>query len=316
MGRAVSDEVVPVASDIEAAVRLGRAALSGRPWAGDRGLAAAEELEAGVRRDDRPGALYRVDGQPRGILLWNPLGSVGVRAWLAYLEPEVASIDAYARFLAEVRRRFGPIAFVPGEVPGLRPGEEERLMTGLGFASFGRSEMRRRDDSVRPRPELPPGGTLRRVGEHDTQALAQLHRAAYHGTIDRYLFLEEEDELADARRMMGDLFSGRWGPVEPAGSVGIELDGRLVAAVLAVRRRDGVLIADVMVDPSVQGRGLGRAVLLGSLEGLARAGATPVFLAVTESNDRAKRLYASVGFERTLGPEVAWYDPARIPLGT
>ncbi len=98
---------------------------------------------------------------------------------------------------------------------------------------------------------------------------------------------------------------GSWVAEEPTGPVG---------AVLSVRTSAGVLIADVMVDPDSQGRGLGRAMLLASLRALRAAGDHAVYLNVTEGNHAAVRLYERVGFVRSLGPTHDWYNGHRVPV--
>jgi len=310
----VRDGVSPLSADLEAAVRLGRAAALARPWVGEHGTSLADRLDADVRAGSRVGALYWRSGRPVGIATWHPAGPLGVSVDLYYLDPAAASPEEFAHLWRALRALAGPIAFLAGEIAGLTPEDEARLFGGVGLRRFGRSEMRRPDSaSAVPEPPVPDGGKLRPVGPDDTPALSELHRQAYHGRLDRYLFLEDEDEARDAQRMCADLFVGRWGEFLPEGSRGIELDGGLIAAVLSVRRPDGVLIADVMVDPARQGRGWGEVVMRGTLAALSAAEIGSVFLNVTEGNGRAVRLYERLGFVRTLGPSVDWYDPAIVP---
>jgi len=310
----VRDGLSPLSKDVEAAVRLGRAATLARPWVGDRGTSLADRLDAEVRAGSRAGALYWRRGEPVGIATWHPAGPLGVNVDLFYLDLAAASADEFPAFWRALRAFAGPIAFVAGEIVGVPLEDEERLLRGVGLRRFGRSEMRRPDSAPPlPEPPGPDGGRLRPVGPDDAPALSELHRRAYHGRLDRYLFLEDEDEARDAQRMCADLFAGRWGAFLPAGSRGIELDGELIAAVLSVRRPEGALVADVMVDPARQGRGWGEVVMRGTLTALHAARIGPVYLNVTEGNDRAIRLYTRLGFVRTLGPSVDWYDPAIVP---
>jgi GNAT superfamily N-acetyltransferase len=309
----VRDEVVPLDSDIAASARLGRAAILGRPWIGTRGPEIADQFEAALRAGDRQGALFLPNGTAVGIAVWQSHGPLGLNVNLLYLEPPHATLPMYARFWRGLGTFAPPIVFAPGETPELTEEEETNLMTGAGFARFGRSEMRLKDGVSTPPVVSPKQFHVRPVGPGDSSELARLHRIAYHDRFDRYLFLEDADEEVDAARMAKDLFAGRWGVFSPEGSWGIEEHGRLVAGVLSTQRGDGVLIADVMVDPTRQGEGLGRTVLVATLRGLAAAGIGPVFLNVTEGNDRAIRLYERLGFVRTLGPSRDWYDPRRIP---
>ena len=56
-------------------------------------------------------------------------------------------------------------------------------------------------------------------------------------------------------------------------------------------------IANLAVSPSARGMGVGRALLDAALEAAARRGVGAVYLEVRDSNERARRLYESRGFE-------------------
>lgn len=60
---------------------------------------------------------------------------------------------------------------------------------------------------------------------------------------------------------------------------------------------DDAELLTIAVDPEKQGRGIGRACLLGFLEMCHKAGAKRVFLEVAESNLAARALYAAEGFK-------------------
>jgi ribosomal protein S18 acetylase RimI-like enzyme len=68
---------------------------------------------------------------------------------------------------------------------------------------------------------------------------------------------------------------------------------------MALRGPAGVL-HDVIVDPEHRGRGVGRLLLDATLEYLKSRGAPRVVLATAEQNEPAQRLFASVGFRRTM----------------
>ena len=208
----------------------------------------------------------------------------------------------------------GPLAFVPGPLAGLAEAEEERLMRSLGFRRYGRSEMVL--DGLSPPAEGPLGAgeTLRPVVRDDLAALATLHRAAYRNRFDRYLFLELADEEEDAVREVREILDGRWGEFLPRGSWILLDGGSPTGAVLTVHGGAGALVADVMVDPARQGRGVGRRVLTRAVQEMRAGGETRIYLNVTEGNDRALRLYRALGFVRSLGPTKDWYNAARIPV--
>ena len=268
------------------------------------------ELAAGTLK----GTVPLSDRRPVGLVAWASGGPLGSNVHVLYLSGPAASPAGYAELLTEAARRSGGVAFAPGRLAGMATSDEAGLMERLGFGRYGRSEMKR---STVPGPEGPAAdgpGVVRPIGPEDESALARLHRVAYHGRFDRYLFQEEADEERDSAREVHQLLHGRWGPLETNGSLVLELDGALVADVLAVERPQGVLIADVAVEPAHQGRRLGHRILRASLQGLATKPARAVYLNVTEGNTPAIRLYTSLGFVRSLGPSEDWYNRAAIPV--
>jgi ribosomal protein S18 acetylase RimI-like enzyme len=83
-----------------------------------------------------------------------------------------------------------------------------------------------------------------------------------------------------------------------------ELLGYAYAAVegydyIALRGPAGVL-HDVIVDPGHRGRGVGRLLLDAALKFLRSRGAARVVLSTAERNEAAQRLFARMGFRRTM----------------
>lgn len=309
-------ELLPFEGDPETARALVRRAVEARSGGHAPTESAVRYLEAERQAGRLEARLLRGRSGSLGVVTWSVSGALGTNVRLLYLEGAGARAEGYVECLLALEQQSGRLlAFLPGPLAGLSAEEEERLLIRRGFARYGRSEMRRASSEP---PEGPPDeagpGALRGVDASDAPALCELHLRAYHGRFDRYLFLEEADEAADARREVHDILQGRWGPLDPDGSVILPLDGAAVAAVLAVDRPDGVLLADVAVDPSWQGRGLGARALVGSLRRLLARGKATTYLNVTEGNRAAERLYARSGFVRSLGPTRDWYNSACIPV--
>ena len=130
----VSDEVVPLGADLSAAARLGRAAILGRPWIESRGPEIAEQYESALRRGERLGALFRRDGVPVGVAVWQTHGPLGLSVNLLYLEPEVASLEAYRPVLARSR--------LPRAEGRLRPRGDPGPFGGGGDAVDDRGRVR------------------------------------------------------------------------------------------------------------------------------------------------------------------------------
>jgi ribosomal protein S18 acetylase RimI-like enzyme len=68
---------------------------------------------------------------------------------------------------------------------------------------------------------------------------------------------------------------------------------------MALRGPAGVL-HDIIVDPEHRGRGVGRLLLDAALEFLRSRGVPRVVLSTAEQNEGAQRLFASMGFRRTM----------------
>ncbi len=304
----------PVDYDRPAALRLGRAAIVARDGPGAEADRSIARFEVSVGEGRLPGGILVRHGGACGVAFWDDPCPLGASLDLFYLEPAAATADRYREFLRALEQLLGPIAFVAGPLAGLDLGTEAELMAGLGFAPYGRSEMRLPPDATLPEPRVAAPLQLRRMVPGDQPELARLHARAYRGSLDRYLFWNDDDEEVDARAVVGDLLAGRWGPLIPDGSWVVAAADRLVGAVLSVRTESGSLIGDVMVDPACRGTGVGRACLLASLRGMRTANEPPAFLNVTEGNEAALHLYARVGFVRSLGPTHDWYNTARVPV--
>ena len=68
---------------------------------------------------------------------------------------------------------------------------------------------------------------------------------------------------------------------------------------MSLRGPAGVL-QDIIVDPACRGRGIGRMLLDAALAFLRTRGAPRVVLSTAERNEAAQRLFATVGFRRTM----------------
>jgi ribosomal protein S18 acetylase RimI-like enzyme len=272
-------------------------------------------FEEELTRGRLTGTLLRAGGRTIGIAFWRSLGRVGLSVGPIAFEPTAATPERYDELLQEIGQRVGTVTFVAGPLLGLEAPAEARVMEGAGFARYGRMEMELRfPRAPLTTPDPPTNASVRTVGRDDASALVELHARAYRGRFDRYLFLEEEDEREDARVLVHGILEGRWGEFAPEGSRGLERERRLVAATLVARRPRGPMILDVMVDPELRGRGLGRAVLSETVRALAGSGAEVVHLNVTEGNTPALRLYRELGFVVTMGPTHDWYSTRRIPV--
>lgn len=311
----MSATLEPLSRDEAAARRFAARAIGVRVHGGRESPDWAREFERRLAAGSVNARLYVAEGRAVGLASWSPAGPVGASVHLVYLSTEGADPGRYGAVLDAVERVAGALAFVSGPFAGLSVAEEDAVMHPRGFRRFGRSELVLADGELPAEPAVGPGETLRTFVPADLAGLAELHRAAYHGTFDRYLFLESWDEAEDARLAVTEIVDGRWGRFDPRGSWVLERDGRPAGAVLSLRTPAGALVADVAVARELQGRGVGRRVLARAVRALREDDGGKIYLNVTEGNAPALRLYARLGFVRSLGPTRDWYNAALIPVG-
>lgn len=119
----------------------------------------------------------------------------------------------------------------------------------------------------------------------DVPAIVDIERRAFSDPWSARAFrdaLEHPAVFFACARTRGDAVSG-----------GDEVTGYVVAWFVA----DEGEIANLAVDPSGWGSGIGKALLDAALEEGERRGTAAVYLEVRDSNDRARRLYRSRRFE-------------------
>lgn len=307
-------ELLPLRRDVEAAVVFLHEAMRAYALPLEEYSVRAIRLEEKIRSGEASGALVEEQDRSVGLALWDGSSPVGLSVDILYLADGARTVERYRSLMDAIERSQGPIALAPGQLAGATEAEIAHLMRGCGYARFGRSEMRFSAEHPLPTLLVPPNLALRPVTAADAPALAAVHARAYEGRLDRYLFLVDPDPKSDSERQLADMLGGRWGDFLDWASVVAHVGEIVVGACLVVRASYGPLIADVMVDPVHQGRGVGRAVLVASLAALRAHGETIAVLNVTEGNDAALRVYERVGFVRSLGPSWGWYSQARIPI--
>jgi [ribosomal protein S18]-alanine N-acetyltransferase len=124
------------------------------------------------------------------------------------------------------------------------------------------------------------------------------------------------DKAEDCERLHGLSFAHPWSAEEvaalissPSTLAAAALDpanGRLRGFVLARVAADEAEILTIAVDPTVRGKGVGRALLAENLRQAARAGARAMFLEVDQDNAQALALYGRLGFVR-VGERNGYY---------
>ncbi|MEM9036087.1 MAG: GNAT family N-acetyltransferase [Actinomycetota bacterium] len=123
----------------------------------------------------------------------------------------------------------------------------------------------------------------------DREPLATLMLAAYRDTID-----DEGEVLDDAREAIDHYLAHA---IRSHSFVAVE-QGAPVAFSFVVVVDDLHYIDPVVVSPTHQGQGLGRAAVRCSLRSLAASGVTEVGATITDGNVPSERLFARLGFVR------------------
>jgi ribosomal protein S18 acetylase RimI-like enzyme len=177
----------------------------------------------------------------------------------------------------------------------------ERLAARPGSTVIRRQSMERplRAADGGAAPPLPAGLEAVPVREVTLDALADLDRRAFDGTIDAYLV---GTGLDGYREILGSMLDGRLGRFVDEASVALVERSplRLVAAVLTTEQsiRRAVMV-DLMVEPERRRHGVGRYLVTWVLRALWALGYESVRLWVTEANPAARGLYAAFDFRST-----------------
>jgi len=148
--------------------------------------------------------------------------------------------------------------------------------------------------------------TVRRATSADLPAIGRLGAlliAEHHGFDSRRFLAARERTPADYASFIGTQLDDPDIAVLVADESGSVI-GYAYAAVegydyMALRGPAGVL-HDLVVDPEHRGRGVGRQLLDATLAYLRSRGAPRVILWTAEPNGPAQRLFARVGFRRTM----------------
>lgn len=79
----------------------------------------------------------------------------------------------------------------------------------------------------------------------------------------------------------------------------LTVDGVTAGIAAVMHMLDESELLEIAVQPAMQGRGYGKALLAQAIALARRNGAVRMFLEVRESNARARKMYTSFGFEET-----------------
>ena len=143
-----------------------------------------------------------------------------------------------------------------------------------------------------------PSMPLRRWAERDFDFMAELIVQSYRGHMDSQINDHYGTEAGAQRFLQNIIVFPGCGVFQPGWSVVAPEPDGLAGAVLASEVAPGVAhITQVCVRPEMQGRGLGRELLVACLQRAAAGGCRGVSLTVTTANRNAVALYQRLGFQ-------------------
>jgi ribosomal protein S18 acetylase RimI-like enzyme len=168
------------------------------------------------------------------------------------------------------------------------------MATALSFVTRHRMELEL--GPLPPVPALPDNYVWVPWDPNLLDLYAEVHYLSFRQTLDAKLFRSFADRagcwhlMNEIRTKPGFCATATWMIAGPAGCCGT------IEASLVGLQEGG--IQNVSVLPTFRRLGLGRALVLQSMHGFAREGATRVSLEVTGENAPAYRLYQSLGFRK------------------
>lgn len=274
--------------------------LLGKSWAdGFEEHSRQAFLEGSLR-----GLLWMGDrGEAFGYVVWEAESPLGGRGTI-FLSPghqQRAALEALLNRMGSEKRPGHRFISWVGEVPGIPEADCEAVFASRGLFPVIRADMRLPRDRTLPPTSSRGGPTPVPLSTSDEPRIADLLVRVYaDDPWERALFATRADPREDAREGTHALLNGGVGRWLPHASFGIFQADRLAALTLA-NELNGGLITEVGVDPDFRRRGYARRLVAQTAGALRSSGFAEPRLVVTMRNERAVRLYESLGFEFVPG---------------
>jgi len=247
----------------------------------------------------RAQALVAVEcGRPVGAVVLSRQGAHG-QIHLLHALPDAPQACAALLEGAEVELGLEPglesICAMLVRLPGI---DFRDAFLQRGYATVPRARMLLALADLSEEVVLPPEYQLVPWQESYLDRVAGLAYAAHQGEEDRVVYPDWATEDG-ARQLLEQAIGGSFGRFDPALSPMV-VAGESLAGFCLSLWHGGLagqgFVADLCVDATCRGRGLGRALLVASAGAFGEAGAVALGLAVNLSNGPALHLYGSLGF--------------------
>jgi GNAT superfamily N-acetyltransferase len=286
---------------------------AGVTWAHD----GAEAMRDQLRKGEFRGLLWvGPKDEAVGFAAWDEPKEVGRRVSF-YLSEGFRAPGPLESFVsavsAEAERAGSPVIawFDVGPIMSLEA--QRRVFGARGAFHVVRIDMTYPAEKplFEPPGESPSG--MRPLHGSDQAAIARLLEVAYDDNpVERAVFVRYRDPVRDAEESARDLLHDTYGRWMSEASFGV-FDGDVLASAVLVNDLRGPLITEVMTAPGYRRRGLIRHLLRASVSALRTLGMPAPRLVVTTWNERAARLYRSLGFVHLPGADGGiWLDLPRL----
>jgi ribosomal protein S18 acetylase RimI-like enzyme len=226
--------------------------------------------------------------------------------------PRVSSEEVGARVLDSLvaaLKSEAPVTRIESQFVSFGGQELAGEFASHGFEHFQRAFLRRSLGGLPPENRWTPSAVIDLWDGSCLERAARLMQLAHEGRVDAQMNELYRTQAGCQTLLQNIIFQRGCGKLVPSASfVAREASGDLSGFVISteISPRNAHL-AQIAVEPDVQGRGLGRAFLVRTLHALARAGYETVSLMVSGSNEKAYALYESTGFEAVIDfPVFSW----------
>jgi predicted N-acetyltransferase YhbS len=244
------------------------------------------------------------DAERRGLAFTNQ-SSRGLQVHGLILEPDNSA--TLLGFLSDLEEDGpGPLHALTDMLPGIEPGAQPGLLRRRGFWHRAKVLMRRPVSGPSSIAALTREGHLRSPVSSDLEAIVHLYARAFTDRPGEFWVWSSPDPEADAREYLAQYIGpdGSWSlDFVPGASAIWESEGAVVGAVL-VESTVGRLptVANLMVDPDHQRRGIGRRLMQHALQTLDVTNPGPVEL-VAIRGGAPFQLYQELGFGEVPPPD-------------
>jgi len=269
------------------AAREGRAYAT---WASERLLRFSRKGE---------GIVALSDGKLLGLLLLELQDHSIEFSFPWTCEPDVMLAGEIATTAIAVGRALYPEARYLRMERQLLPGQADPVgLETAGACCRWRNRMMLELANWHDSPHIAAGYRVVPWNIRDLEAAAAVVYRANINTLDAVLYAPFFGESpAQCRKGLLSILSGTYGPLHPQATICAFHDSTLVGINLVIHEGTGLAsIVELSVDPAHQRQGLGRALMMRTLQILKADHIERVELAVTQENARAVNLYASLGF--------------------